>query len=63
MGIGRNHGGFCNDSRRRILPRTGPRGLALILIALAALTIDFFSKERGIIYQQELNSIQIEEVG
>ena len=29
--------------------------LALILIALAALAIDFFSKERGVIYQQELN--------
>ena len=35
--------------------------LALILIALAALTIDFFSKERGVIYQQELNSVQIEQ--
>ena len=34
--------------------------LALILVALAALTIDFFSKERGVIYQQELNSVQIE---
>ena len=34
--------------------------LALILIALAALTIDFFSKERGVIYQQELDSVQIE---
>ena len=34
--------------------------LALILIALAALTIDFFSKERGVIYQQELNSVHIE---
>ena len=34
--------------------------LALILIALAALTIVFFSKERGVIYQQELNSVQIE---
>ncbi|WP_024989625.1 hypothetical protein [Segatella albensis] len=32
--------------------------LALILIALAALTIDFFSKERGVIYQQELNSVE-----
>lgn len=30
--------------------------LALILVALAALTIDFFSKERGLNYQQELNS-------
>lgn len=37
--------------------------LALILIALAALTIDFFSKERGVIYQEELDSIQIEKVG
>ena len=37
--------------------------LALILVALAALTIDFFSKERGVIYQQELNNIQIEIVG
>ena len=37
--------------------------LALILIALAALTIDFFSKERGVIYQQELNNIQIEKLG
>ena len=34
--------------------------LALILVALAALTIDFFSKERGVIYLQELNSVQIE---
>ena len=37
--------------------------LALILIALAALTIDFFSKERGVIYQEELNNVQIEKVG
>ena len=36
--------------------------LALILVALAALTIDFFSKERGVIYQQELDSVQIEKV-
>ena len=35
--------------------------LALILVALAALTIDFFSKERGVIYQQELNSVHIEQ--
>lgn len=35
--------------------------LMLMLVALAALTIDFFSKERGVIYQQELNSIQIEQ--
>ena len=34
--------------------------LVLILVAFAALTIDYFSKERGIIYQQELNSVQIE---
>lgn len=33
--------------------------LALILTALMALAIDFFSKERGIIYQQELNSVEI----
>ena len=32
--------------------------LALILLALAALTIDFFSRERGIIYQQELNGLR-----
>ena len=37
--------------------------LALILVALAALTIDFFSKERGVIYQQELDSVKIENVG
>ena len=36
--------------------------LALILVALAALTIDFFSKERGVIYQQELDSVKIEKV-
>ena len=36
-------------------------GLTLILVALAALTIDYFSKERGITYQQELNSVQIEQ--
>ena len=36
--------------------------LALILLALAALTIDFFSKERGVIYQQELNSMHIEKM-
>ena len=35
--------------------------LVLILVALTALTIDYFSKERGVIYQNELNSIQIEE--
>ena len=37
--------------------------LALILVALAALTIDFFSKERGVIYQQELDTVKIENVG
>ena len=37
--------------------------LALILVALADLTIDFFSKERGVIYQQELDSVKIENVG
>ena len=36
--------------------------LALILVALAALTIDFFSKERGVIYQQELKSVHIEKM-
>ena len=35
--------------------------LVLILVALTALTIDYFSKERGVIYQNELNSIQIDE--
>ena len=35
--------------------------LTLILVALAALTIDYFSKERGVTYQQELNSVQIEQ--
>ena len=34
--------------------------LMLILVAFAALTIDYFSKERGIIYQQELDNVQIE---
>ena len=37
-------------------------GLTLILVALAALTIDYFSKERGVTYQQELNSVQIEQM-
>lgn len=37
--------------------------LALILVALAAMTIDFFSKERGVIYQQELDTVKIENVG
>ena len=36
-------------------------GLTLILVALTALTIDYFSKERGLTYQQELNSVQIEQ--
>ena len=36
--------------------------LALILVAFAALTIDFFSKERGLIYQQELNNYNVESV-
>ena len=36
--------------------------LALILVALAALTIDFFSKERGVIYQQELKIVHIEKM-
>ena len=36
--------------------------LVLILVALTALAIDFFSKERGIIYQNELDSIQIESI-
>ena len=48
---------FCNK------PWLRASALALILIALAALTIDFFSKERGVIYQQELNNFQTEEVG
>ena len=34
--------------------------LALIYLALSMLVIDYFSKERGITYQQELNSVQIE---
>ena len=37
-------------------------GLTLILVALAALAIDYFSKERGVTYQQELNSVQIEQM-
>ena len=48
---------FCDKSWLRA------SALALILIALAALTIDFFSKERGVIYQEELNNVQIEKVG
>ena len=36
--------------------------LALIYLALSMLVIDYFSKERGITYQQELNSVQIEQV-
>ena len=35
-------------------------GVLGLVLALAALTIDFFSKERGGIYQQELNSVHIE---
>ena len=35
-------------------------GVLVLVLALAALTIDFFSKERGGIYQQELNSVHIE---
>ena len=46
-----------------ITPWLRASALALILIALAALTIDFFSKERGVIYQQELDSVKIENVG
>ena len=34
--------------------------LALIYLALSMLVIDYFSKERGITYQQELNSVHIE---
>ena len=34
--------------------------LVLILVALAALTIDYFSKERGVIYQQELSGFVTE---
>lgn len=37
--------------------------LVLILVALAALTIDYFSKERGVIYQLELNWITTKKVG
>ena len=47
---------FCDKSWLRA------SALALILIALAALTIDFFSKERGVIYQQELDSVKIEKM-
>ena len=36
--------------------------LALIYLALSMLVIDYFSKERGMIYQQEINSVQIEQV-
>lgn len=35
--------------------------LALIYLALSCLVIDYFSKERGMVYQQEINSLQIEE--
>ena len=37
--------------------------LALIYLALSCLVIDYFSKERAITYQQELNSVKIENVG
>lgn len=47
---------FCSGASLRA------SALVLILVALAALTIDFFSKERAIVYQDELNNIQIEEV-
>ena len=36
--------------------------LALIYLALSCLVIDYFSKERGMIYQQKINSVQIEQV-
>ena len=36
--------------------------LVLILIAFTALTIDYFSKERGVQYQNELSSIQVENI-
>ena len=45
---------FCSK------PTLRASALVLILIALTALTIDFFSKERGIIYQNELSSVQIQ---
>ena len=47
---------FCST------PRLRASALALILVTLAALTIDFFSKERGLIYQQELNNYNVESV-
>ena len=36
--------------------------LALAYLALSCLVIDYFSKERAIIYQQEINSFQIEKI-
>ena len=47
---------FCNK------PWLRASALVLTLIALAALTIDYFSKERGGIYQQELDSVKIEKM-
>ena len=41
-------------------PSLRASALVLILIALTALTIDYFSKERGVIYQNELNTVQIQ---
>ena len=43
-----------------VRPWVRASALVLILVALTALAIDFFSKERGIIYQNELNSIQVD---
>ena len=53
-------GGVCMFA---FCSRPSLRAIALVLIsvALTALTIDFFSKERALIYQDELNSIHIEE--
>ena len=55
MGVGILAFSLCSKSILRA------SALVLILVAFSALTIDFFSKERGIIYQNELNNIQIEE--
>ena len=41
-------------------PSLRASALVLILIALTVLTIDYFSKERGVIYQNELNTVQIQ---
>lgn len=46
---------FCSG------PSLRASALVLVLVALTALTIDFFSKERAIIYQNAINSIQIVE--